>query len=296
MRAFHGASRFAIIATAVLAMSQFGCGKLFDKKSGPPPAPPLAQLSIVTEASRVTVGGVEYAFGCSDKSVYGVHAQPRAGATVELNGTVVQPTSQPSGGNLYALPPMALSDVALIRGKDELLWAPKVHVKITQPEALPAEFDGPPVALQVCLLDLLLEVKSGPVLVPGEPATVPAKAPRDRIVYSHMSPFGFVGNVPKSLSQIDWIVDEDDEDQPPLKCTLQNSKSGEDREFELPRKNQRVTIYDRRTGKKIDTKLFVNQAKCPTGITVRGYAPGTDDKEDIERQVIETWLQARVRR
>lgn len=125
-----------------------------------------------------------------------------------------------------------------------------------------------------------------PLVFPGEPKSE-AKAD---VAFLATGAIGELFGEPKVVSDIDWVVMLEDGKEGPTKTCGGYENSGD---LEVMFVDSTATIYDRRTGKVVEKKIFKPRQACPQFVvTKKGSDKAT---ETPSRTDVKKWLEQRLR-
>ncbi len=238
----------------------------------------------------------ELRFNCGTAySVFPEGTKLRTFAIIGVDGVSASPTvASVSLEGAYA-------NLSLVYLNEREIWAPpgaKIQVELLNGKA--ATFPAPPIPLASCIRLKLRDVENGPLRFEEERESK-TRTGRDRLVV-----YDALGSPPKTwgngskLADIDWIALEDAVEKPAKVCNYVNKANNHhERSFEFTRHDAKVTLYDRRSGRTIDTKTWINNAACPTEVTKKKTdygADGFDYAEYVDSKITLGWVESHITR
>ncbi|MDP3157074.1 MAG: hypothetical protein Q8N23_30665 [Archangium sp.] len=223
------------------------------------------------------------------------------GSTIEAGGKTVSIDGTEKNLVRLLLPldlaPLATKPIAVIEGGEDEKWGPDIAVTITIPGREVVSVVTPRHELSTWFsVSFMVDDSKG--LRFGASDTAPHAAGRRTVVYPAGATKYFGPG--KQLRDIDWVVIQDTlaEPEDPVSCTYAGF-NGARFQVLLEREVKALSIFDRRTGKRLSGKRFVSPADCAETATGKKHASGYVEANStgsqhtsVDEAVVTAWIAA----
>ncbi len=264
------------------------CKDSTSKSGSPAPSGPPKPLTITFTNNELKADEVEGQVIASGTNVSMTVFKSVAGLKYKLGDK--QGTMDKYGSNVDVDVKDRLGGTTL---DDLAKFDPNLTLELTFPDGRTGSAKVPPVDFKFGLHDLLKKAENGPVLFGTEPDD-PNKT--DSLLFLSYLDLKVIGKAGK-LSEVDYIALARLAAEPKAKKTCsgyQDSNKKPMPDITLLEKETTATIYDRRTGNVVETKVFPPDDGCPM-FTMQKEGETTTDSH-IPTEKIEDWLRTKVKR